>query len=531
MPHKISQASDRVVIVGAGLAGLFTALKLAPLPVTVIAAHRLGHGASSVWAQAGIAAAMGDGDTVDDHAADTIKIGGGIVNEKMVRIMVTEASERIEDLLALGIPFDLDLKGRLALHREAAHSAHRIVSIRGDMAGQKIMETLISTVRAAPHITVLEGYGAEDIAMSGERAAGIVIRPTWGDSNARELITASAIVFATGGVGRLYAVTTNAADARGEGIAMALRVGAAAADLEFVQFHPTSIDVGHDPAPLATEALRGEGATLVNNSGKRFMDEIHKLAELAPRDIVSQAVHRERQAKRGAYLDCRGKLGSQMSSTFPTVYSFCIKYGIDPQKDLIPIAPAAHYHMGGILTDAQGRTSVDGLWACGEVASTGVHGANRLASNSLLEAVVFAARVASDISSSPISRIHLRTPHLNRTPTSNTDRLTNAEMAELRRTMSQHVGVERDAKGLSASLAMFDEIGERLSKRGQVANALITARLIVRAALERQETRGSHSRSDFPQTASQWHRRSIMRLSDTTSSNHQSSCELIEDET
>jgi L-aspartate oxidase len=505
---------DRILVIGAGLAGLFTALKLAPLPVTVIAAHRLGLGASSEWAQAGIAAAVGDGDTIEAHAADTIRLGHGIGNERIARMMVEEAPERIEDLLTLGIPFDRDLAGRLALRREAGHSARRIVSVRGDMAGRQIMAALISAVRAVPHVAILEGYDAEELVLSDARAAGVVIRQTTGRSNVRELVTAAAVVLATGGIGRLYAVTTNADDARGEGIAMAARAGALAADLEFVQFHPTAIDVGADPAPLATEALRGEGALLVNRDGTRFMPPLHELAELAPRDIVARAVHRERLSGRGAFLDCRGELGQHMSDSFPTVHAFCRKAGIDPATDLIPVAPAAHYHMGGVFTDAHGRTSLDGLWACGEVASTGVHGANRLASNSLLEAVVFAARVARDIASTHLSQLALRSARASRLPPPASDRLTEAETAEIRRAMSEHVGVERDAAGLLRTLERFDEIGGRLARAGFESNMLVAARLIARAALAREESRGGHYRTDFPDPDPAWQRRSYARFAD-----------------
>ena len=429
-------------------------------------------------------------------------------------MMVSEAPDRIEDLLGLGIPFDRDLQGRLALRREAAHSARRIVSVQGDMAGRLIMSALIAAVRAAPHVSFLEGYDAEEIALSDGRAAGVIMRQSRAGSNARELVAATAVVLATGGVGRLFAVSTNAADARGEGIAMALRAGASAADLEFVQFHPTAIDVGIDPAPLATEALRGEGATLVNADGSRFMADIHERGDLAPRDIVARAVHRERFEGRGAFLDCRGEIGAAMATSFPTVHTFCLNAGIDPETDLIPVAPAAHYHMGGVLTDAIGRTSLDGLWACGEVASTGVHGANRLASNSLLEAVVFAARVARDISSSHLSQLSLSSARLTRLPSPATDRLSEAETTEVRRIMSEHVGVERNAAGLISAIATLDAIGERLARSGFESNLLVTAQLIARSALARDESRGAHYRSDFPDPDPAWQRRSTMSLAD-----------------
>jgi L-aspartate oxidase len=394
-----AKAHEGIVVVGAGLAGLFTALKLAPLPVTVISAARFGEGASSLWAQGGIAAALAEGDTAEAHAADTIAAGAGIVDEKIALLMAREARERIEDLLFYGVPFDKDLEGRLALGREAAHGRSRILHVKGDTAGRAIMHALTEAVRKTPSITVLERLAARDLLLRERSVAGIELAPA-DDPRARGFILpASAVMLATGGAGQLYSVTTNPREARGEGIAIAARAGAIIADAEFVQFHPTAINIGRDPAPLATEALRGEGALLINARGERFMRAVHDDAELAPRDVVARAVYREVMSGRGAFLDCRA-LGNTLVEHFPTVVAAARTAGIDPVREPIPVAPAAHYHMGGILTDASGRSTVDGLWACGEVASTGAHGANRLASNSLLEAVVFGARVAKDIASS-----------------------------------------------------------------------------------------------------------------------------------
>ena len=390
-----------VVIVGAGLAGLFTALKLAPMPSTVISAQPLGSGSSSAWAQAGIAAAVSEGDRVDDHAADTISAGAGIVDETIAHLLARHAPDRVEDLLRYGVPFDRDIEGKLQLSREAAHGARRILRVKGDLAGKAIMDAVTLAARQTPSIHVMEGVSVHRLAVEEGRVTGVYLSRANGfGAGETEFLPARAVVLATGGVGQLFLPTTNPPGSYGEGIAMAASAGAVIADAEFVQFHPTALDVGLDPAPLATEALRGEGAALVNGSGERFMAKLHKDAELGPRDIVARAVYSEVMSGRGAYLDCREAIGERLAETFPTFHAMCEAAGLDPLREPVPVAPAAHYHMGGVATDANGRTSVEGLWACGEVASTGVHGANRLASNSLLETVVFGALIAEDISGS-----------------------------------------------------------------------------------------------------------------------------------
>ena len=301
-----------IVIIGAGLAGLFTALKLAPLPVTVIAAAPLGEGASSMWAQGGIAAAVGKGDSTAKHAADTIAAGGGIVDEDVARLVADEGPDRIRDLLTYGVPFDRDLEGHYVLSKEAAHSEKRVVRVSGDKAGAAIMQALIAAVRKTPSIRVLEGYEADDLIAKNGRVEGVrLIRPTTPGNGSYAFVPASAVVLATGGVGALFALTTNPSYAKGEALAMAARAGAVIADPEFVQFHPTAIDAGIDPAPLATEALRGEGATLVNSNGERFMKAIDPRAELAPRDVVARAVYAELNAGRGVYLDCHEAIGRE----------------------------------------------------------------------------------------------------------------------------------------------------------------------------------------------------------------------------
>jgi len=499
------EPTDDVIIVGGGLAGLFCALRLAPRPVTVLAAAPIGEGASSAWAQGGIAAAMSSGDSVDKHLADTIAAGAGTVDDKIARLMVGDAAARIHDLLAYGVPFDHDLEGHLSLSREAAHSERRIVHVRGDMAGAAIMQALVATVRKTPSIRLMEGYIGETLLTGHGAVSGIVARPTAG--GAPITFPARAVVLATGGIGHLYAVTTNPPESEGAGLGMAARAGAMIADPEFVQFHPTAINIGRDPAPLATEALRGDGAVLVNAAGERFMLKVHPEAELAPRDIVARAIHAEIAAGRGAFLDCRAAIGAEFPHHFPTVYKSCMAAGIDPVAQPIPVAPAEHFHMGGVLTDANGRTTLDGLWACGETSSTGAHGANRLASNSLLEAVVFAARVAADIGE------HLPQPETMQ-PTVEPNGIGVADpdvVAELRAVMAADVGVVRDAAGLRRALAAIDALGAR-DPSTRFRNMATAAKLIAAAALARTESRGGHYRSDFPEPDPAWRRRTFITL-------------------
>lgn len=511
-----------IVIIGAGLAGLFTALRLAPLPVTVVAAAPLGQGASSVWAQGGIAAAVGEGDTPESHAADTIAAGGGLVDAHVADVVASEAPERIADLLRYGVPFDRDLAGHFVLSREAAHSQKRVVRVSGDRAGSAIMHALIAAVQATPSIRVLEGYEAQDLifeAGSGSegRVSGVrLVRTEATNTGAFDFMPASAVVMATGGAGALFSVTTNPIYARGEAVAFAARAGAVIADAEFVQFHPTAIDAHMDPAPLASEALRGEGATLINGAGERFMLRLDPKGELAPRDIVARGVFSEITSGRGAFLDCRQAIGAEFPTAFPTVYELCRAAGIDPVTQPIPIAPAAHYHMGGVATDLLGRTSLEGLWAVGEVASTGLHGANRLASNSLLEAVVLGARVADDIAKlvSPARAFPIaRTYRAAKDKPLNEERR-NRLVARLRRTMSEHVGVIRNGLGLEQALAVLREIGEEGGDDGLIANMALTSEFVAACALLRTESRGAHFRSDYPDPVARLAHRSAVTLSD-----------------
>jgi len=475
---------DGVLIVGAGLAGLTAALAAAARRVLVIAPDSLGEACASAWAQGGIAAALSDADSPERHARDTEVAGAGLVEPEAARALTDAGAETVRRLAALGAPFDRDADGGFVLSREAAHSLARVARVGGDRAGAAIMAAVITAVRAAPHVEIWEHARARALLQDrAGRVRGALVER----GGALVEVTAAATVLATGGLGGLYAVTTNPAALRGEGLALAALAGAVIADPEFVQFHPTALDVGLDPAPLATEALRGEGALLVDRHGERFMPEVHPDAELAPRDVVARAVQCRIASGRGAYLDARAAVGERFPELFPAVFAACLRAGLDPRVQPVPVAPAAHYHMGGIAADPDGRTSLPGLFAVGECASTGVHGANRLASNSLLEAAAFGLRTGQ----AAAAEIDPRTLPL---PARAAPDLPEPALAELRALMGRHAGVERDAERLNVLLDRLDALEAAYG----AAPPLIAARLIAHAALHREESRGGHHRADFP---------------------------------
>ena len=479
-----------VLVVGAGLAGLYLALKLAPRKVYVLTSRRSSVGAASAWAQGGIAAALSAEDSAESHARDTIAAGDGLVDAEVARILATEGPDRVHDLAALGVPFDRKENGELYLSLEAAHSMPRVARVKGDTAGAEIIRIMLERARAADHIEGLIGWRAESLLQDNNGAiAGALAR---NDEGAMLGIEADVTVMATGGVGGLFAVTTNPRTARGDALGMAAVVGAKLRDMEFVQFHPTAIDIGRDPAPLATEALRGEGAVLTNKTGERFMPNYHEQGELAPRDDVARAIFAEIQAGRQPYLDCRTAIGSHFDEEFPTVFESCMSAGIDPRTGLIPVAPAVHYHMGGLATDSFGQTSLDSLLAIGECSSTGVHGANRLASNSLLEAVVFGGRAADYIQGRDWSERRAGTIRIQPWLSMGQD-----ISQTLRNAMTANCGVRRNAQKLNELIDLIDGLIKQVGR----ANPLVASRIIASAALAREESRGGHFREDFPDEA------------------------------
>jgi L-aspartate oxidase len=478
---------DGPLIIGGGLAGLSAALEAAPRKVLVVTPAPLLEACASAWAQGGVAAALAADDAPALHAADTTAAGAGLVEAEATGALTGDGPATVEWLASLGAPFDRDAAGGFAVSLEAAHSHARVARVGGDGAGRAILSALIAAVRAAPHIEVWEDGRLRGLIQdAGGRVCGALI-----ERGARGMVEvlAPAVVLATGGAGGLFARTTTPAALLGEGMALAYGAGAEILDPEFVQFHPTAIDVGLDPMPLATEALRGEGARLIDRDGRFLLGEAAD-ADLQPRDVVARAVHVAGAEGRGAFLDCRAAIGGAFPEEFPTVFAACMRAGLDPRETPIPVAAAAHYHMGGIAAGPDGRTSLPGLFAVGECAATGVHGANRLASNSLLEAAAFGRRTgraaAAETSGSGATL-----------PTPVAPDLAPEALQTLRDTMSRCVGVVRDAAGLSEALAVM----ARLEVQAPGALPLVAARLIAEAALARRESRGGHFRTDYPEPA------------------------------
>lgn len=501
-----------VIVVGAGIAGMSVALDLVPRPVVVLSAAPLGRGVATAWAQGGIAAAIGENDMPVLHAADTLAAAAGIGDANVAKRVAEAAPACIEELIARGVAFDRDANGKLALGLEAAHSRHRIVHAGGDATGAVVIEALIKTARATPSIEIREKAKATSLVVADGAVVGVEIE----QNGKRVVLAASAVVLATGGLGGLYANTTNPLGSIGAGIALAACAGARLRDMEFVQFHPTAIAVGRDPMPLASEAVRGEGAILINDRGQRFMANIPG-AELAPRDIVARAIAREIAAGRSVFLDARATIGPRFATRFPSVTASCHEAGIDPATMPIPVRPAAHYHMGGVAVDGHGRTSVANLWACGEVAATGLHGGNRLASNSLLEGIAFARWIAEDVdglsAKSAVARTSRQTPSAE--PASKID--TAPGTTGLRRLMTESVGVVRDATGLSHAVnglaqAAFDPISPK-----PVADRALVGLLIAVSAARRTESRGGHFRSDYPVPMATWAHSSFITLDEVRS--------------
>jgi len=472
------------VVVGGGIAGLSTALALEGC---VIVANEAIGGGSSRLAQGGIAAALAQDDSPDSHAADTLRVAAGLADPEIVSLVTKAAASRVDWLRAIGVEFDLTPTGALALGREAGHSRHRIVHAGGDRTGAAIMRAMREAVLQRDDIRLLEGFELVDLVTAGNRAAGVLLE---GHDGLRLLVLAPQVVLATGGIGGCFDRTTNPATSRGAGLAAAARHGIRLADLEFVQFHPTALAVDADPLPLLTEALRGAGAVLLDESGDRFMASIHPDAELAPRDVVARSVFAIGAQDQQVFLDTT--VVRDLEERFPGTWSLARAAGIDAAKEPLPVTTAAHYHMGGIATDAQGATSMRGLWACGEVASTGLHGGNRLASNSLLEGLVFGVRIGQAIRTQRLAPAMgpLELPRGTPEQNADTDRV-----AVLRQLIGGSLGPLRSE---STMLAAVHALQSWKPDSRAEANLACVALQLLRAALERRESRGSHQRSDYP---------------------------------
>jgi len=505
-------AETDVAIVGSGIAGLTTALHItrhSALRVMLVTKDVLAAG-STRWAQGGIAAALGAEDSPEQHFVDTVVAGAGICDEAAVRALVREGPAAVRELAEIGARFDRTGDGALSLTREGGHHRDRIAHAGGDATGAEIERALVTRVLDASGVEVIEHALVLDLLHDGTGAvAGVTLHVMGeGQRDGVGAIRARAVVLATGGIGQVYAATTNPSVSTGDGVALALRAGAVVRDLEFVQFHPTVAWLGvrsYGQQPLVSEAVRGEGAFLVDESGTRFMHGQHELEDLAPRDVVAKAIVRcmRESGTEHVWLDARTFGGEKWRVRFPTILATLQSLGIDPVHELIPVVPASHYASGGVRTDLDGESSVPGLFVCGETACTGVHGANRLASNSLLEGLVFGHRIADTV----VGRLGAPAapPDAPAEPAASDDRLLNDEARPaLQQLMSRHVGVLRDLKGLDAAergltdLAATASTTESGTDNWEATNLLTVAAALTSAALLREETRGSHWRDDFP---------------------------------
>jgi L-aspartate oxidase len=513
-PKRVPHCFTDVLILGGGLAGLRAALAVDPrLSVTVVTKNDLLN-SSSQWAQGGIAGVVDPEDRFDNHVADTLSAGGGLCHDDVVDSVVREAPGRIAELIAWGTKFD-ERDGALELGREGGHSHHRIVHALGDATGREVMRAVIERARLLDNLEVWPDTFTIDLVTDAGGCRGALV---WNKAHGKTLVWARRTILATGGAGQLYRESTNPEGASGDGLALAWRAGATLRDMEFMQFHPTVLYIAGGARSLITEAVRGAGAWLVDKDGKRFMPDFDPRAELAPRDVVSRAItmvmHRTHHAN--VYLDLSHLDPDMVRRRFPGMAQICAKFGLDLARDRIPVRPGAHYMIGGVEVDADGRTDVPGLFAAGEVTSSGLHGANRLASNSLLEGLVYGARAgqaaSADVLASPAADV-LRVPDLSNPRSSDVNG--SLDLADIRNSlrslMWRHVGVERAGESLAEALDTVEGWCRYVlplqfadPEGWQLQNMLEVARLMIRAALVRQETRGVHVRGDFPRADDAW---------------------------
>jgi L-aspartate oxidase len=497
-------AETDFLVIGAGVAGLRAAVELASAGRVIVLAKREVTDSNTQWAQGGIAAALSDEDEISLHLQDTLSAGDGLCNPQAARVLVEEAPERIEELIQWGTEFDRQ-GTKLTFGREGAHSRNRILHAHGDSTGREILRALYAKAKTLKNISVREFEFSTDLQVQDGRAFGIHLIDEHGQL--RQL-AAPAILLATGGMGHLYRNTTNPGVATGDGVAMAFRAGAEVSDMEFIQFHPTALYLKNAPRFLLSEALRGEGAYLRNLNRDRFMPKYHPLAELAPRDVVARAIVHELEASHAqdpvVYLDLTHLDPANIRTRFPRIYATCLQYKIDITVDLIPVRPAAHYAMGGVRTDLDGRATIAGLYAAGEAAATGVHGANRLASNSLLEGLVFGARAGRamrDELRETAPRAEQSVTAVRSDPAN--DALSEEVVREIQDVMWNDVGIVRNGVGLKRATLHLDEIASRVSnpqtrRAHEAQNLHLAGFLVTRSALKREESRGAHYRTDFP---------------------------------
>jgi L-aspartate oxidase len=493
------------LVIGAGVAGLRAAVELASAGRVVVLAKREVTDSNTQWAQGGIAAALSDEDEIGLHLQDTLNAGDGLCNPDAAKVLVEEAPERIEELIQWGTEFDRQ-GTRLTFGREGAHSRNRILHAHGDSTGREILRALYAKAKTLTNISVREFELSTDLQVQNGRVTGIHLIDENGE---RRQLTAPAVLLATGGMGQLYRNTTNPGVATGDGVAMAFRAGADVSDMEFIQFHPTALYLKTAPRFLLSEALRGEGAYLRNLELERFMSKYHPLAELAPRDVVARAIVHELDISRApdpvVYLDLTHLDPEKIKTRFPRIYATCLQYNIDITVELIPVRPAAHYAMGGVRTDLNGRATVAGLYAAGEAAATGVHGANRLASNSLLEGLVFGAR-AGRAMRDELRESTRRSAEATSAVQSDSagDALSEEVIREIQDLMWKDVGIIRSGVGLKRATLHLDEIASRVSnpqtrRAHEAQNLHLAGFLVTRSALKREESRGAHYRTDFPE--------------------------------